>query len=99
MRNHYFEFRKSSSQKAEGQNALPHTKSEEKHYPKTCLFFFLKSLKIILAMYVSSFLTMCIKIPVKKSSLDVTVRHIFSLTSFSFMAELVFYLGEKGKRI
>ena len=73
-----------SHHKAEGQNAVPHTKSEEKkRYPNSD--FFLKSLKMILAMYNSSLLTMCIKIPVKESSFDVTVRHISSLTSFSFI--------------
>ena len=42
---------------------------------------------------------MCIKIPVTESSFDVIVRHISSLTSFSFIVELVFYFSEKGKRI
>ena len=42
---------------------------------------------------------MCIKIPVKESSFDVTIRHISSLTSFSFIVELVVYFSEKGKRI
>ena len=42
---------------------------------------------------------MCIKIPVKESSFDVIVRHISSLTSFSFIVELVFYFSEKGKRM
>ena len=42
---------------------------------------------------------MCIKIPVKESSFDVTIRHISSLMSFSFIAELVFYFSEKGKPI
>ena len=42
---------------------------------------------------------MCIKIPVKESSFDVTVRHISSLTSFSFIVELVVYFSGKGKRI
>ena len=42
---------------------------------------------------------MCIKIPVKESSFDVIVRHISSLTSFSFIVELVFYFREKGNRM
>ena len=42
---------------------------------------------------------MCIKIPVKESSFDVTVRHNSSLASFSFIVELVVYFSEKGKRI
>ena len=42
---------------------------------------------------------MCIIIPVKESSFDVTVRHISSLTSVSFIVELVAYFSEKGKRI
>ena len=42
---------------------------------------------------------MCIRIPVEESSFDVTVRHIFSLTSFSFFVELEVYFNEKGKRI
>ena len=42
---------------------------------------------------------MCIKIPVKEQSFDFTVRHISSLTSFSFIVELVVYFSEKGKRI
>ena len=42
---------------------------------------------------------MCIKIPVNESSFDVTVRHISSLTSFSFIVELVFYFSENGRRI
>ena len=42
---------------------------------------------------------MCIKTPVNESFFDVSVRHISSLTSFSFIAELVFYFSEKGKRI
>ena len=42
---------------------------------------------------------MCIKIPVKEPPFDVIVRHISSLTSFSFIVELVFYFSEKGKRI
>ena len=48
-------------------------------------------------MYVFSLLVTCIKIPVKESSFDVTVGHISSLTSFSFIVELVFYFSEKGK--
>ena len=40
---------------------------------------------------------MCIKIPVKESFFGITVRHISSLTSFSFIVELVFYVSEKGK--
>ena len=52
-----------------------------------------------LAMYTSSFQTICIKILVKESSFDVTVHHISSLTSFSFIVELVVYFSEKGKRI
>ena len=39
---------------------------------------------------------MCIKIPVKESSFDDAVRHIFSLTSFSCKW---FYFNENGKRI
>ena len=39
---------------------------------------------------------MCIKIPVKESSFDVTVRHISSLTSFSIIVELVDYFSETG---
>ena len=35
---------------------------------------------------------MCIKIPVEESSFDVTVRHISSLTSFSFIS----VKGESG---
>ena len=54
---------------------------------------------MILAMYVSSLLTMCIKITVKESSFDVIVRHISSLTSFSFIVELVVNLSDNGKRI
>ena len=42
---------------------------------------------------------MCIIISVKESSFDVIVHHISSLTSFSFIVELVFYFGEKGKRM
>ena len=45
---------------------------------------------------------MCIKLLVKESSFDVTVRHISSLTSFSFIVELVVYFSEnmeKGQRI
>ena len=42
---------------------------------------------------------MCIKIPVKELYFDVTVRRISSLTSVSFIAELMFYYSEKGKRI
>ena len=42
---------------------------------------------------------MCIKIPVKDSSFDVTLCHISSLTSFSFIVELVVYFSERGKRI
>ena len=42
---------------------------------------------------------MCINIPVKESSFDVIVRHISSLTSFSFIVELVFYFSEKGTRM
>ena len=42
-----------SRHKAEGQNAVPHTKSEEKNVIQS-LIFFLNSLKMILAMYVSS---------------------------------------------
>ena len=42
---------------------------------------------------------MCIKNSVKESSFDVIVRHISSLTSFSFIVELVFYYNEKGKRM
>ena len=42
---------------------------------------------------------MCIKIPVKELSFDVTVRQKSSLTSFSFIVELVVYFSEKGKRI
>ena len=42
---------------------------------------------------------MCIKIPVKESSFDVTVCHISSLMSFSFIVELVVYFSEKEKRI
>ena len=41
---------------------------------------------------------MYIKIPVKESYSDVTVRHISSLTSFSFIVELVVYFSEKGER-
>ena len=41
---------------------------------------------------------MCIKISVKESCFDVTVRHIVSLTSFSFIVELVVYFKEKGKQ-
>ena len=37
-----------SRHKAEGQNAVPHTKSEEKTLSKVW-FFFLKSLKMVLA--------------------------------------------------
>ena len=42
---------------------------------------------------------MCIKIPVKESSFAVTVCHISSRTSFSFIVELVVYFSEMGKRI
>ena len=35
----------------------------------------------------------------KESSFDLTVRHISTLTSFSFIVELVVYFSEKGKRI
>ena len=42
---------------------------------------------------------MCINIPVKKLPFDVIVRHISSLTSFSFIVELVFYFSEKGQRM
>ena len=42
---------------------------------------------------------MYIKIPVKESSFDVTVRHMSSLTSFSFIVELVVYFSKKGKQI
>ena len=42
---------------------------------------------------------MCIIIPVKESSFDVSIRHISSLTSVSFIIELVVYFSEKGKRI
>ena len=45
---------------------------------------------------------MCIKIPVKESSFDVTVSHISSLTLSSlssFIIEFVVYFSEKGKRI
>ena len=42
---------------------------------------------------------MCIIISVKESSFDVIVHHISSLTSFLFIVELVFYFGEKGKRM
>ena len=42
---------------------------------------------------------MCIIMPVKESSFDVTVRHISSLTSVSFIVELVVYFSEKGNRI
>ena len=38
---------------------------------------------------------MCVKISVKESSFDVTIRHVSSLTSFSFIV----YFSEKGKRI
>ena len=37
-------------------------------------------------------------IPVKESSFNVTVRHISSLTSVSFIVELVVYFIEKGSR-
>ena len=42
---------------------------------------------------------MCINIPVTELSFDVIVRHISSLTSFSFIVELEFYFSEKGKRM
>ena len=42
---------------------------------------------------------MCITIPVKESSFDVTLRQISSLTSVSLIVELVVYFSEKGKRI
>ena len=50
-------------------------------------------------MYFSPLEVRCIKIPVKESPFDITVRHISSLTSFSFIVELVFYFSEKGKPI
>ena len=50
-------------------------------------------------MYVFSLLVVCIKIPDKELSFDLTVHHISSLTSFSFIVELVFYFSEKGKWI
>ena len=59
----------------------------------------LKYLKMILDMYVSPLYVMCIKIPVKESSFDVIVSHISSLTSFSFIVELVFYFSANGKQI
>ena len=42
---------------------------------------------------------MCINIPVKELSFDVNVHHISSLTSFSFIVELVFYFSKMEKRM
>ena len=42
---------------------------------------------MILAKYVSSLYVKCIKIPVKESSSDFSVRHVYSMVSCSFIVE------------
>ena len=50
---------------------------------------------MILNKCVSSLHEKCIKILVEDLSYDVTIRLIFTLTSFSYNAELVFYFRKK----
>ena len=78
-----------SSQKAGGQNVLPHTKSDDNSPPKVLCFA--KSLEKILAKCISSLQVERIKISVNGPSFDVIVRQVPFLMSFSINGDQVFF--------
>ena len=80
-----------SGQKAGGQTPYPIQNPMTIRHLKSNVFA--KSLKQVLVKCMSSLLIKCIKIPVKGPSLDVIVRQVSFLRSFSINGDKVFYLS------